>query len=270
VVDTTTGRVALPTGVTLPYLSSGPASGTPVVLLHAWGESRGVFDRLLPLLPPTIRALAMDQRGHGDAVKPQSGYSLAAFAEDVVAFLDALGLSSAVLLGSSSGGYVAQQVAVEHPSRVAGLVLVGAPLSLQGRPPFADEVDRLTEPLDPVWVRESLAWFPRFHDIPDWYVDARVDDGLHMPARVWREALAGLTEPLPPTRTGTIAAPTLVLWGGRDELLTRDHAEGLVEAIPDSRLVVYEDTGHLVLWEQPERVAADLTAFVGSLGRGSA
>lgn len=268
-MDLTTDRVALSTGVSLPYLSSGPASGTPVVLLHAWGESRGVFDRLLPLLPPTIRALAMDQRGHGEADKPQSGYSLDEFADDVVALMDALDLRSAVLLGSSSGGYVAQQVAVRHPSRVAGLVLVGAPLSLQGRPPFADEVDRLTDPLDPVWVRESLAWFPRFHDIPEWYVDARVDDGLHMPAHVWRDALAGLTEARPPTDTGEITAPTLVVWGGRDELLTRDHAEGLVEAIPDSRLVVYEDTGHLLLWELPERVAADLVEFVESLGRPS-
>jgi pimeloyl-ACP methyl ester carboxylesterase len=51
----------------------------------------------------------------------------------------------------------------------------------------------------------------------------------------------------------------------RDELLTREHQQGLAAAIPASRLVVYEDTGHLVLWEQPERVAADLTAFVESL-----
>ena len=260
----------MPTGVSLPYLSSGPTSGTPVVLLHAWGESAGVFDRVVPLLPSTVRALAMDQRGHGEADKPPSGYSLEEYAEDVVAFLDALGLSSAVLAGSSSGGYVAQQVAVTHPSRVAGLVLVGAPLSLRGRPPFAEEVDRLTDPLDAAWVRESLAWFPRFHEVPDWYIDARVDDGLRMPVRVWREAFYGLTDARPPTETGTITAPTLVVWGGRDELLTRDHAEGLVAAIPDSRLVVYDDTGHLVLWEQPERVAADLATFVETLGLQSA
>jgi rifampin ADP-ribosylating transferase len=53
--------------------------------------------------------------------------------------------------------------------------------------------------------------------------------------------------------------------GRRDELLTREHQQALTAAIPASRLVVYEDTGHLVLWEQPERVASDLTAFVESL-----
>jgi rifampin ADP-ribosylating transferase len=207
----------------------------------------------------------MDQRGHGEADKPRSGYSLDDFAEDVVAFMDALGLHTAVLLGSSSGGYVAQQVAVTHPSRVSGLVLVGAPRSLRGRPAFADEVDRLTDPLDPSWVRESLAWFPMFHEVPAWYVDARVDDGLRMPAQVWRDALHGLTDAAPPTETGAVTAPTLIVWGGRDELLPRDHAEGLAAAIPHSRLVVYEDTGHLVLWEQPERVAADLVSFVETL-----
>ena len=61
-----------------------------------------------------------------------------------------------MLVRSSSGGYVAQQVAVDNPNRVAGLVLVGSPHSLHGRPAFADEVERLTDPVDPTWVRESL------------------------------------------------------------------------------------------------------------------
>ena len=93
-----------------------------------------------------------------------------------------------------------------------GLVLVGAPRNLRGRPPFADEVDRLTDPINRAWVEESLTWFPRFHDVPKWYIEDRVDDGVHMPARVWRQALAGLTEATPPTEAGTIHAPTLIIW----------------------------------------------------------
>jgi pimeloyl-ACP methyl ester carboxylesterase len=53
--------------------------------------------------------------------------------------------------------------------------------------------------------------------------------------------------------------------GGRDQLLTREDQQALAAAIPASRLIVYQETGHLVLWEQPERVASDLTAFVDSL-----
>lgn len=247
------------------YVAQGDPSGEPVLLLHAWGESSGSFDRLAPSLPTTIRALAMDQRGHGDSDKPAEGYSLAEFAGDVTAFLDAVGLPSAVLVGSSSGGYVAQQVAVTSPERVRGLVLVGAPRSLRGRPPFADEVDRLTDPVDRAWVKESLTWFPRFHDVPEWYIEARVDDGVRMPAWVWRQALAGLSEANPPTEAGTIQAPTLIIRGGRDDLLPRTDSDALAAAIPDSRLVVYPDTGHLVLWEEPARIASDLTAFVAHL-----
>ena len=153
-------RVGLATGVTVPYVWAGPAAAAPVVLLHAWGESGRSFDRLLPLLPGTVHAMAMDQRGHGGADKPAAGYSLADFAADVEAFMDAVGVSAAVLVGSSSGGYVAQQVAVTSPHRVAGLVLAGSPRSLQGRPSFADEVDQLTDPVDAAWVRKFLTWFP--------------------------------------------------------------------------------------------------------------
>jgi pimeloyl-ACP methyl ester carboxylesterase len=258
-------RVRLQTGMTVPYVAQGDRSGVPVVLLHAWGESFGCFDRLFPLLPATIYAVAMDQRGHGAADKPADGYTLVDLADDVVAFLAAIGLTSAVLLGSSSGGYVAQQVAVRTPDRVNGLVLVGSPRSLRGRPPFADEVGRLTDPVDRAWVKASLDWFPRFRDVPDWYVEDRVDDGVRMPANVWRESLNGLSTAVPPTETATITAPTLIIWGARDGLLSRDDEEALAAAIPGSQLLVYEDTGHLVLWEQPERVADDLTRFVGGL-----
>ena len=258
-------RVVLATGVSVPYVSAGPTTGAPVVLLHAWGESWHSFDRLLPLLPGTVHAVAMDLRGHGDADKPAAGYSLAEVAADVAAFMDAVDIPSAVLLGSSSGGYVAQQVAITSPHRVTGLVLVGSPRSLQGRPSFADEVDQLTEPVDAAWVRKSLAWFPRFHEVPPWYIDGRVRDGVRMPAYVWRAALAGLVGARPPTDTATITAPTLIVWGARDELLTREDQRALAAAIPASRLIVYQNTGHLVLWEQPERVASDLAAFVDGL-----
>jgi rifampin ADP-ribosylating transferase len=101
--------------------------------------------------------------------------------------------------------------------------------------------------------------------VPGWYLQDRVDDGVRAPAHVWRQALTGLTTARPPTEAGTIAAPTLIIWGGRDKLLPWEDARALAAAIPGSRLVVYQDTGHLVLWEQPDRVASDLAEFVDSL-----
>ena len=262
-------RVGLSTGVTLPYVSVGPSSAVPVLLLHAWGESRRSFARLIPALTEGVRAVALDLRGHGEAERPSTGYALTEVADDVVAFMDALEIPSAILLGSSSGGYIAQQVAVTQPDRVSGLVLAGAPRDLQGRPLFADEVDALSDPVDPAWVRQFLTWFPLFHRVPEWYVDDRVRDGALLPAHVWRKAFYGLCTAEPPTETATIAGPALIVWGERDHFLPREQQEQLAGAITGSRLVVYEDTGHLVLWEQPDRLATDLMEFVGVVRRRS-
>ena len=123
----------LATGVSVPYASARPCRCDAGLAIACVGRVLAFLDRLvLSLLPATVHAMAMDQRGHGDADKPAVGYSLEDFAMDVVAFMDAVGISSAVLLGSSSGGYIAQQVAVTSPDRVAGLVLVGSPRSLPG------------------------------------------------------------------------------------------------------------------------------------------
>lgn len=257
--------LTLRTGISVPCRTDGDAGAEPVLLLHAWGESRGSFDRLIPLLTG-FRVYAPDLRGQGDADKPEGGYSLAEQAEDAAAVLDALHVPRAAVVGSSSGGYVAQQLAVTHPEKVTALVLVGSPLSLQGRPGFADEVDRLTDPLDEDWVRDSLSWFPMHHEVPAWYIQDRVRDGLRMPAHAWKGILNGLCNAAPPTEAGTISAPTLILWGARDTLLPLSGQETLAARIPSSVLKVYPDVGHLMLWECPEQVAADTTAFLASLG----
>jgi pimeloyl-ACP methyl ester carboxylesterase len=225
----------------------------------------GAFDRLRPLLPSSIRVFAFDQRGQGGADKPMTGYGLQDLADDTVAFLDEVGVASAVLVGSSSGGYIAQQVALDHPGRVSGLVLVGSPRSLHERPSFATDVERLTDPIDPTWVRDSLRWFPRAADVPSWFIDDRVRDGLRMPARAWIGILTGLITADPPTDAGTIRTPALILWGAHDELLSRGDQIALAAAIPGAQLMIHNEAAHLLLWEQPAWVANAIAAFVRGL-----
>ena len=258
-------RLKLRTGITVPCLVQGDAAAKPVLLLHPWGESRRSFDRLVPLLPG-YRIYTPDLRGQGEADKPEDGYSLAEQAEDAGAILDALNVPSAAVVGSSSGGYVAQQLAISHPKKAAALVLVGCPLSLHGRAPFADEVDALTDPLDEGWVRNSLSWFPVLHDVPRWFLEDRVRDGLRMPAHAWKAILNGLVAATPPTESGTIQAPTLIVWGAQDNILPRSDQDVLAARIPGAVLKVYSDVAHAVLWEVPERVAEDAAAFLRSLG----
>lgn len=257
--------VELRTGVSVTFTQQGNREGCPVLLLHAWGESLRSFDRLVPLLPGSAHVLAMDQRGHGGAAKPPQGYDLETLGDDVEAFMDAFGVAAAVLVGSSSGGYVAQQVAVRSPGRVAGLVLVGSPVNLQGRPEFADDIGRLRDPIDPTWARQFLAAFPLYTDVPHWYLEDRVADALRVPAHQWQQSLAGLTSSPAPVNSGPIEAPSLLIWGDRDGFLDRRDQVALAAAIPDARLLVYEGVGHLVLWERPERVASDVADFLRTL-----
>ncbi|RDV08026.1 alpha/beta hydrolase [Arthrobacter sp. RT-1] len=260
-MDAEVRRLTLSTGITVPCLIQGDPSARPLLFLHAWGESRRSFDRLVPLLPG-FRIAAPDLRGQGEADKPRHGYSLRDQAGDVAAILDALELESAAVLGSSSGGYVAQQLAVGQPGRVDALVLVGSPLSLAGRPPFADDVDALADPMDEAWVRQSLEWFPLHRSVPQWFLEDRVRDGMMMPAYVWKDALRGLYEAIPPTEAGTINVPALILYGGQDTLLSRTDQTELAARIPGAELKIYPDAGHLVLWECPDLVAEDVRAFL--------
>ena len=107
---------ALRNGLELPYVERGHPDGVRVVLLHAWLDSRRCFDELMAALPERIHVFSFDQRGHGDASKPAAGYGVRDFADDVRAFMDAVGLPMAVLVGASSGGYVAQRVPSTTPA----------------------------------------------------------------------------------------------------------------------------------------------------------
>lgn len=256
-------RLRLATGITTVVRERGSADRTPpVVLLHSWAASRRSFAVLQPLLSAHVRTLAPDLRGHGDADKPPTGYDLATLASDVVALLDAVEVPRAVLLGASSGGYLAQQVAVSAVDRVAGLVLAGAPRDLRGRPPFADEVERLSDPVDRAWVRRLLASITDLDRLPSWYGELMVDDALRLPAAVWLATFRGLIASPPPTEVGRITAPTLVISGGRDALLPRDETAALVGAIGGAEWIEYPEVGHLVLEEEPATVAADAAAFL--------
>ena len=248
-------------GLELPYVEHGDPDGVPVVLLHAWLDSRRCFDQLISALPERIHAFAFDQRGHGDATKPTAGYGLRDFAGDVGAFMDAVGLHAAVLVGASSGGYVAQRFAVDNPGRTLGLALLGSPRSLRGpRPRFADVVATLEDPIDAAFVRELNAGMVA-RRLPEAIAATLCEENLKVPARVWRDGFEGLLAADPPLDTGRISAPALIAWGAHDSLLPRADQEAMAAEIPGARLVVYPDVGHMPVVEAPERVAANLTAL---------
>ena len=106
----------------------------PVILLHGVTDSWRSFELVLPHLPPSIHAFALSQRGHGDADRPLTGYSFHDFAADVAAFMDALQLKTAVIVGHSMGSGVDQRFALDYPDRLLGFVLVGSFATLHANP----------------------------------------------------------------------------------------------------------------------------------------
>ena len=256
--------VRLSTGVDIFYVEQGRAEGEPVVFLHGYTDSHRSFDLDLARLPRRYHAYALDQRGHGASSKPECCYAQSDFANDVVAFLDALGIERATLVGHSMGSFVAHQVAAEHPERVAKLVLVGSAPTSAGKPVvlgLKDAVDALSEPVDPVFVREFQA-STFFRPIPASFLDAAVGESLRVPLTVWRQALDGLLAEDHSAALGNVAAPTLVVWGDRDGLFSLADQQALDAAIADSTLAVYEQTGHAPHVERPKRFVRDLKKFL--------
>ena len=262
--------VALATGVTLPYVEHGDPAGTPVVLLHGITDSWRSFEPVLPYLPGSIRAFALTQRGHGDADRPATGYHPRHFAADVAAFLDSQGIVSAVVAGHSMGSTLALRFALDFPERTRGIVPMGAFVRYATNPvilEFWEEcVSRLTDPIDRSVAREfqesTLA-----RPISPAFLETAIAESLKAPARVWRDAFAGLLEDEHVARLGAIATPTLLVWGDQDAFVPKSDQDVLLTKIAASRLATYRGAGHAVHWEEPARFAADLTAFTDGLAR---
>jgi pimeloyl-ACP methyl ester carboxylesterase len=257
--------VKVNTGVQMPYFEQGDRSGIPLLLVHGVGDSGRIFEGLLDHLPEWVHAFAPTLRGHGDASRPASGYQARDFAVDLVAFMDALGIEAAVLAGASSGGLVAQRFAIDHPARIRRLVLLGSPLSLGNKPGmwelWQSTFSKLTDPVPPAFVRgfiEGMLSRPTAGDV----LDAAVRESLKVPAFVWKATVKGVLEADFSGELGQVGVPTLIIWGDRDELLAREDQEALEHLISQARLVVFEGAGHMFYWEDPDRTAAHLAAFL--------
>jgi non-heme chloroperoxidase len=257
--------VSLSTDVTLHYAECGDRKGEAIVFLHAYTDSWFAFSRVIHLLSPSYHAFAPDERGHGDSDKPECCYTVDDFTADVDAFMDEVGIEEATLVGDSSGGMIAQRVALDYPHRVSRLVLTGVPTTLLNNEAVmkaGEQMRVLEDPISPEFVREfHLSTI--HHPVPEEFLSTALSETLKVPARVWRGYMEGVLLAVDDTaRLGEIEAPTLILWGERDAILGREQQEWRSGVIPDATLKVYPDTGHAVAWERPEWIVRDLEEFI--------
>ncbi|WUS61157.1 alpha/beta hydrolase [Kitasatospora herbaricolor] len=182
------------------------------------------------------------------------------------AFLDRTAVDRAVLVEASSAGFTLRRFAAAEPGRVAGLVFLGSPARLADKPGVAAIrawVDGLTDPLDPITMRElldSLVSGP----LPEDFAVLMVRESLPVPARVWRDSFHGLLDEPSSERLDQVTAPVLAIWGDHDPLVPRSDQERLTAAFPQATLLVHEGAGHVVHWDDPVRTAADPAAFTAT------
>jgi non-heme chloroperoxidase len=273
--------VELPTGVRMHYVERGRNNnrGKVVIFLHGYTDSWRSFERNLPLLPDKYRVYALDQRGHGDSSKPECCYRAQDFADDLAAFMDALRIVKATIVGHSMGSLNAHKFAVEYPDRVERLVLVGSATTLAGNPNvvylYEEAVRHMADPLVPDWVpfvRDfQSSTFAGENGAPRWFIDTAVSESLKVPAAVWKQALAEMLVEDHTAQLPQISAPTLILFGDRDGIFFYEDNLLLDSLIPDSTLKLYYrdetgghpgHTGHGLHVEWPREFVGDLEAFV--------
>jgi non-heme chloroperoxidase len=265
----TIGHVTLRDGVRLEYEERGDPDGVPVLLLHGATDSRRSWDTVLPHLPPSIRAVALSQRGHGDSDKPGALYTIEQMAADAAAAIDALRLGPAVVVGHSMGTWVAERLAIDSPERVRALLLVaglGAPRENAEQFGLFEELSLFEGAIDDEVAREfQLGTTER--PLADELLDLFVAESLKLPPALWRVLFGSFLDVDLWEGLASVEVPALLVWGDRDALVTRGEQDRLVETIPQARLAVYEGTGHAVHWEEPQRFAAQLAAFALTQGR---
>jgi len=225
-------------------------------------------------LRSSCRVIAPDLRGHGGSPAPQGIYTMDEMADDVVELLDALEIAEPFVLGGlSMGGYVAFAFMARYPDRVRGLILMDTrasadtPEVARDREASAQAVLAADSTLPVVekmlprlFGKATLAEHPERVELVRAQMTQSAPQGV-------AGALRGMA--LRPDRRpmlAQISVPTLVLVGEQDAITPPDEVKSLSAAIPNSRLVVIPEAGHMAPYENPSAANAAILEFMKSLG----
>ena len=265
-------------GVRVHYQEAGDVTAPPVLLIHGFASSTLVWSKVfLSLANAGFRVIALDMLGYGYSGKPRNGeYTIAGQASLIVSLLDRLRIKRATIVGSSYGGAVAATCALDYPTRVNKLVLVGAvsnnrPLAYKlmrvfGAPFFGDVVSPLL-----IGSRRLLRMrMKKVYDRHSWVLDERRVDARHQPLRAssTQRAIVRTVRGWDAERISRdahlIKQPTLLLWGENDIEIPLDEGERLHQDIVGSRLIVFLNCGHLPHEEYPEAFTQIVSDFVNA------
>ncbi|MGL4320640.1 MAG: 3-oxoadipate enol-lactonase [Paracoccaceae bacterium] len=245
---------------------SGPAHGPALVLIHALGTNLSLWDGLIPLLPPGLRILRIDQRGHGASDVPTPPYAMGALIRDVERIMDHFALKDAVVLGLSLGGMVAQGLATKRLDLVRALILSNTAAKIGSAALWEARMAEVratglevyaTGAMERMFGRnwQNEPGMPRVRAMltgtdPDGWIGCA-------------GAIAGTDFYTP---TAALRLPCLAIAGANDGTTPPDLVRETADLIPGSRFSLIRGAGHLPLIEKPAEYAALVATFLQDIG----
>jgi pimeloyl-ACP methyl ester carboxylesterase len=263
-------------GLDVHVCDEGPRTDpTPVVLIHGTSSSLHTWDAWAEGLKTTRRVIRFDLPAFGlTGPAVDHDYSMVRYVRFVDEVLKALDVQRAVIAGNSLGGQIAWEFAATHPSKAAGLVLIDAagfalnstsvPLGFRlARMPGVRHL--VAYLLPPQTIERSLKNVygdaaKVTPELIDRYTDLTLREGnRHAVVKRFEQVLTSDA-----SRLMLVKAPTLILWGGKDQLIPPVHAQQFKKALPMAEVKIFDALGHVPMEEDP---AATLVVFKSFLGR---
>lgn len=252
----------------------------PIVFVHGLSGSWPNWLEQLPVFAAGHRVIAMDLPGFGHSPMPPDRLSISGYARTLDRLMDELEVDAAAVVGNSMGGFIAAELSIAFPQRVERLVLVSpAGVSTTRNPRIVralPTIRRLEAPLAAAGVRvaagsDTLARRARLREAllrlvvahPDRLPPAAAAEQLHGAGKPgFLQGLEAVLGYDVRDRLPEIACPTLIAWGDADRLIPVRDADVFAQLIPNSRKVIFPDTGHMAMLERPAAFNRLLAQFL--------
>ena len=248
--------------VQLHWREDGNPDGFPVVFANSLGTDLRVWDKIVHRLPPDLRLIRYDKRGHGLSSCPAGPYSLEQLTQDAEQLLDHLGVTSCVFVGLSIGGMIGQGLAARRPDLVRALVLSNSAAKMGNAQMWKDRIaaisqsgiEALATPILDRWFGSAFRMQP---EIEGWR-----NMLCRTPVEGYVGCCAAIAEADLRTGTAQLLLPVLGIGSSEDGACPPDTVRATTELVPTARYVEIKGAGHLPCVEKPEEFAGLLTDYL--------
>lgn len=251
--------------------------GKPILFVPGWACSYHFFDRNIPVLAKDHQVIAIDFRGHGDSDKPDHGYRIARFAKDIQELLEYLDVQNVTAIGWSMGASVLwSYLELFGNDRISKLVCVDQSPAQYIGPDWkwgqngcydVESFVRLCGDLtyNERGAAEGTVHGCTFHEPEEKDVQFLADEIMKCPSKVKIEIMRDHTNLDWRDFLPYISIPTLVLVAKNSAVFPWQGSAYVAEAVPNSQLEFFEDSGHMIFWEEADKFNGVVKTFVDGL-----